>query len=295
METFRAVSVGQEAARRLGQASGIGRVHSAFSRTVNIELGGLAGDGWLSLHGPGPLPAPFGIACQALPDVPGLQGAPVRVEARALVVGERLRVSLDGCAVTETALPESAPMPPVVACLERACEGVSSGLLPAVAAVLEGRSLPADSLSRQAARHLSGLLSGTREASARRCLAAALGLLGLGPGLTPSGDDVLVGWLAGSRTAGGVGKRLGAAVGPRLLEAAAARTVKVSHAFLAAAVNGQVAEPVRAFVLTPDAERLDGLVALGETSGADLLAGYLLARFALEARPAGSTAPGRLP
>jgi hypothetical protein len=52
-------------------------------------------------------------------------------------------------------------------------------------------------------------------------------------------------------------------------------------ALLAAVVAGQVAEPVHRFVTRPDAPGLEALLALGATSGADLLVGYLFARHAL--------------
>jgi hypothetical protein len=112
-------------------------------------------------------------------------------------------------------------------------------------------------------------------------LAGATALLGLGPGLTPSGDDCLVGWLAGLWVGGAQGRALLAAIAPALLAAARERTGDLGRAFLVAAAAGQVAEPVRDFVVTPSPSHLAGLLALGATSGGDLLAGYCLARAAL--------------
>ncbi|MFQ5519944.1 MAG: DUF2877 domain-containing protein, partial [Candidatus Methylomirabilia bacterium] len=74
---------------------------------------------------------------------------------------------------------------------------------------------------------------------------------------------------------------LAKAVAPELLAAATDRTGPLSCAFLAAAAAGEAAEPVHGFALVPDSMRLAGLLRVGATSGADLLAGYLLARVAL--------------
>ncbi len=280
METLRAVALTREAARRLRAAAGSGRVHSAYARTLNVALDGLDEAGWLSLHGPGPIPSPFGIACPALPLTGIAPGAPVRVEPGAVVVGAALRVRLDGARRCDSRLPLGAPSPPVADCLVWAHAETREGLLPVAASVLKRTALPADPLARLAVPALAGLSAATAERDAAGALAAARGLLGLGPGLTPAGDDCLDGWLAGLWADGPAGRALVRAVGPALLRAAADRTTALSRAFLACAVAGAVAEPVRAFVAAPEAPRLAALLALGATSGADVLAGYLLARAA---------------
>lgn len=281
METLRAVRLTSEAARRLRVSHGIGRVHSAYARTVNVELEDLGTGGWVSLHGPGPIPSPFGIACESRPITAGLESASVRVEADAVVLDGSFRLRLDGALVSDTALPTPAPLPSVSECLTRALAGVTTGLLPTAAALLAGDVPPSDPLARTAAPALARLYAATRARNEADCLAAARPLLGLGPGLTPAGDDCLVGWLAGAWTAGAAGRRLVEAMEPDLLAAATHLTSRLSTAFLAAAVNGEAAEPLHGFVLAPTEARLAGLLALGATSGADLLAGYLLARAAL--------------
>lgn len=282
-----------EAARRLGRGRGTGRVHSAFARAVNVELDS---SGWVSLHPPGPIPAPFGIVCEPWVDGRGLAGAPVRVEADVIAVGDGFRVELGGAAVVDTTLPSPSPMPPVSRCraLADAADHAGRGLLPVVSALLTGCAAPTGALSRVAGPALARLADATAAGDPDGCVCAARPLLGLGPGLTPAGDDVLVGWLAGLRASGGRGRRLLAAVGRELAAAAAERTGALSRAFLLAAVDGQAAEPVWAFVRQPDETRLRALLALGASSGADLLAGYLLARHALErraTRPSGPATP----
>src|SRR5262249_15826683 len=162
---------------------------------------------------------------------------------------------------------------------------VGPGLAGVAAALLAGASPPVDPLGRLAAPALAALRAGTAAGDAARCLRAATALLGLGPGLTPSRDDCLVGWRAGLWVGGADGGALLAVTAPGLLAAARERTGALSRAFLAAAVEGQVAEPVRAFVVAPGPSQRAALRALGATSGSDLLAGYCLARQALFSGP----------
>jgi hypothetical protein len=276
--TLRAVRLTAEARRRLGAAAGRGRVHSAFARTVNLRLDALGAQGWLSLHGPGPIPSPFGIACETLPALDGLAGAPARTGPDGLVVEGWLRLDVGGASIDDSALPDDAPPPAITACLALAGPRGAEGLLPVVAARL-GR--PAARLPTPLAGLAGPALARLRDATAtgdgQGCLAAATALLGLGPGLTPSGDDALVGWLAALRVAGPKPRALAETLGERLLALAAGRTSPLSCAFLAAVAAGHVAVPVRGFVGRPDPTGLEGLLALGETSGADVLAGYLVA------------------
>jgi hypothetical protein len=283
VETLRAVRLTAVAAGQLQATGRTGRVHSAFARTANVELDGSAEPEWLSLHGPGPIPSPFGIACEAAPVLADHAGAAVRVEPDALVVEGRMRIRLAGARVEETMLPATAPMPSIDRCVARGLHGTADGLLPAVAALVVGVSPTAMPLAELAGPTLARLASATHARDAAGSLAAAERLLGLGPGLTPSGDDCLVGWLAAAWVGDDLGRALGKAVGPELLTAAGVRTGPLSRAFLAAAARGHVAVPVRDFVVAPDDRGLAGLLALGETSGADVLAGYLLGRHALPA------------
>ena len=111
-------------------------------------------------------------------------------------------------------------------------------------------------------------------------VAAGLKLIGLGPGLTPSGDDVLVGLGA---VLAATGDPLAVRVTPRWAEAAPDRTTNVAAAFHRSAARGQFAERVHDLV----AILLDGKVgeipaavtraaSWGATSGFDLLDGMAI-------------------
>lgn len=106
-------------------------------------------------------------------------------------------------------------------------------------------------------------------------------MAGRGPGLTPSGDDVLVGimhaitvWPALAAQAGGPQAR------SVLADAALPRTTRISGAYLEAAARGWATEPWHSLVQMlgrrPTAIRaaVRRILRVGETSGADALTGF---------------------
>jgi hypothetical protein len=97
----------------------------------------------------------------------------------------------------------------------------------------------------------------------------AAGLIGLGPGLTPSGDDYFGGMLVALRTLGrdAQANTLWRWLAPRL----AAGTSALSAAHLAAAAAGEAHEILHEVLADPrQAQRLDGI---GHCSGWDAFAG----------------------
>lgn len=125
--------------------------------------------------------------------------------------------------------------------------------------------------------------------------------VGLGPGLTPSGDDFLLGLVAAARAFGpDCGDETGAEVAGEVADAAA--TVRQSHYMLKAASRGHFPEPVLEMVAELGQAALGGrrsglseatrnLLALGSTSGQDMLAGIL---FWLETLQQAAPEPVRL-
>ena len=112
----------------------------------------------------------------------------------------------------------------------------------------------------------------------------ARGLIGLGPGLTPSGDDFLGGLMIGLHAAGD--RSAAAALWGWLEPLAARRTSAISRAHLSAAAQGEAHEAVHACVeglfgarTTPRGTRwgslLSRLDAVGHCSGRDGLAGVV--------------------
>ena len=106
---------------------------------------------------------------------------------------------------------------------------------------------------------------------------AAARIAGRGPGLTPSGDDLLMGIVLALVTWPHLSR---AACAPDLLvDAARPKTTRISGAYLDAARRGWAAEPWHALIRALDdaaATRaaVRRLARVGETSGADALTGF---------------------
>jgi hypothetical protein len=130
-----------------------------------------------------------------------------------------------------------------------------------------------------AARELSEALSNTRDE--REHVVSALGkLIGLGEGLTPSGDDFLVGYLASLHCGESEEWRLIAAdiMKLELLKA----TNAVSASFLILAASGlfskplcTLAEAVGGSIDSDIGRSLEVLQGIGHSSGLDIAAGFL--------------------
>ena len=106
-------------------------------------------------------------------------------------------------------------------------------------------------------------------------------LCGRGPGLTPSGDDFLAGWMAvGWLLYGPQPSFLASCL--RVNEIASQRTHRLSQCWLAYAAAGDVAHPIRELLSTMTrrdpaslANATQNVLSLGATSGYDLLQGIL--------------------
>jgi hypothetical protein len=157
---------------------------------------------------------------------------------------------------------------------------VAASALAAVRTVLSGAAL-AGADPGVDSRLLAGLAAAARDHDASVAVAARL--LGSGPGLTPSGDDVLTGFLAGAAAFG-----LDAAALRKATAALApARTTALSAALLWHAVRAECIDELAAVaaVLTSHRRRATGqagpavsrLLSVGHTSGAALALGLLTA------------------
>ena len=129
-------------------------------------------------------------------------------------------------------------------------------------------------------RWLDGALVGPNAPAPR----PVIDLLGLGGGLTPSGDDCLVGVLVALHAFGARGAA--ESVARIVARHAPHRTSRLSAAHLDAACAGEAIEPVHsaieaiAFNASPE-PAIDGLERYGHASGYDALAGVLLAASAI--------------
>lgn len=241
------LSLGRFAGRAL--VSGEARVIAVFERSCYVETP--AGLACIGMVGNGPLNAD----CEFLPD--------------AISVGDALRIDL-----SHATLWQARPAPAWNAASVR--ESLAQ--------------LSAASRDRLPGEGYAYLLDAARERPAVvralvRWIARpdgvpedARGLVGLGPGLTPSGDDLIGGILCALHATGQtqVAKRLGAWA----LPLAKAGTNRISQAHLVCAAEGECGEEVNSAIVAllsgeaPDLVRID---AIGHTSGWDALAGVYLA------------------
>jgi hypothetical protein len=290
-EAIPVVVLGSGAGRVLAEP-GEGRVLAVFERSLYLE-----GRGGLICLGPVSLVAgPLNLLCanwrpgEVAPGMLArLSGAEIRLASGAVF-------SLGG------AMDWRPPRPPEwratdlrrgLAALARAAarraprDGLGC-LIPALAdgerrAVAEDTASP---LLRRAAAGASALAEWLARDAGPPPPARARVLIGLGPGLTPSGDDLIAGALIALRAL----SRPEAAeqLGAWALALAATRTGVISHAHLAAAAAGEGAEPLHRVLAAicaaaeADLEReLDAADRIGHCSGWDGLAGVALAGAAL--------------
>lgn len=174
--------------------------------------------------------------------------------------------------------------------------GVDVVLLRARLEQVESALAVLEPLPTELASRITVLGDAIADGSVAALVAAGRGLLGFGPGLTPSGDDVLCGLLGGGRTvAAAVGSvHVDASLrgaGVELASLGAERTTAVSAALLAHAARAEIARPARGLLRallgrTPVGPALAGLLAVGHSSGRDLAVGLTMGvRAALETTP----------
>ena len=154
--------------------------------------------------------------------------------------------------------------------------GAGRGLGPLVGPWPEGSR---GDLADRARPVMSGLRKAVRDRNGEAAATMARALIGLGPGLTPSGDDALVGVAAACHA-------LGSPVSGFLADALVdvdARTTAIAASYLRHAGRGEFAERIHvllADLLGSDVSRIEPVVRAfvnwGASSGTDCLVGVLL-------------------
>ena len=281
----------QDFCRRRARAT----VEAVFERSFYLRAGDEficvgepdIGNGPLTLIGhPGPL-ADLDLA-----------GRPAALGGGHVLIGNSIRLSLDR---SEAWRSPPWPVCPSPSRLIETCSALA-------------RRAAIDAPEEGLARHVCGIgeasthqrplarIAGPRVATFERWLFAVLargrpsedaiqGLLGLGPGLTPSGDDFLVGALA---LLDCVGERdAHAALGRAIIAALPGATSALSACFLRAAAAGHVGETLHRAVSSIIAGDVGAAIAavdtIGHSSGWDMMAGITTTlRVAASTRPSSS-------
>ena len=275
-----ALSIGPAASLALSGAVAL-RVHSAFPSVLNLELEGSGRLVSLRAVRGGGLPHEV-----VLDRAEALEGWELSAGARAEVTEGAIRLPApSGILVVDLRGAARLPrrtLPPIVhlGAAHRACTQD-------LAARQEGCELRIDALRREcgAATAMGERLRGAAldlAAAARGPLMplrrAVAALVGLGPGLTPAGDDFLCGLLAAARAAD---PALITALGDAV-EASLGRTTSIGAFLLRWAVEGfwptALVDLAEGLAGEREAEALAGLAELcqlGHSSGCDLATGFL--------------------
>jgi hypothetical protein len=279
----------QLAARSRAQVVGV------QSRACHL---GLDADALVILSAPGVPLSPNGVAVDVAPTVTMTEagfraGQTVTLSSHGPgEAGADWRVVLDGAAIWE---PRPVLRRVALGLIEDRlrqirlavrAHGASESLLPLLwpAAAAPG-TLPA-ALIRLASVPARLLGEAAIRGDAESVAGAAAGLAGLGPGLTPSGDDLLAGFAAAWTLIGeslGLDGAGGREVASALVSGARAGASAVGRAWLGHAVRGELAEPLRRFadaLFAVDARDLEpalrAVLGVGASSGTDWAVGFFL-------------------
>ena len=275
---------------RLGRGPFQASVHSVFDRVVNVHCA--EEDRLYTLACRRSDDAP----CTLVVDIPSFaslglrRGMSTASNGAKLCVGEALAIGLASAAPWSSVLPpwpsHDVPVQWALGFADR--EGIGGGVKPRpgrrnAVEIETGRVL------RAAISALCSALSAGRMDEAYQ---HGSRLIGLGPGLTPAGDDFLVGLATVCAMPGG-GMQECRDLLARLIDGSGPRTNPISHAAMSEAARGRVRESIVQFASamtsgTRSTTELAArrLISIGATSGTDILLG-MLAGFQLRQAMAG--------
>jgi hypothetical protein len=268
--------------RRLEAGRLHGRVHSLFDRVANIEDS--AGDLFtLAGRGLDNAPATIVVDLESFEAVGLAVDDRVIASGRTLKLGRAIEIRLAACAAWDARLPaypRNCAQLPARLCEARTvleCHGRGGGMV----ARREVQGEFARAIETALAQRSSRLLEALARADFASACAHAASMIGLGPGLTPSGDDFLLGLFAvlnipDSPCNGWLGG------GAEVVARAGQATNAISLAALTHAARGHVRESVldliECLLLGPTddvAASMRRVLAIGSTSGADIACGLL--------------------
>jgi hypothetical protein len=278
-------------------------IHSVFHKAVNITYD----DTILALLSddlprmPNSLRLPSVVAVELLPQL--------RSGMEAWIGNERLLIPTRNFSLYLPSKPAWEPKPNIsthIWCSETVAQHVrllsqylknqpnQEGLIPLIGPLLLDQSALDTPLSRMALPKLRMLALASWQNDIAGVEDATRGLAGLGPGLTPSGDDALGGFaavmalLSPQLSADGASRKY---IARTIVNIARPRTTALSAVLLEHAAFGEVAEQVGTLLLSlslpADAseavlQNVDRVLAFGASSGGDILLGILLGLRTLE-------------
>jgi len=266
-------------AQRLMDAAEDGTVIAVFARSLYLRD---RSNRIACFGGPGLGAGPVNALCTAWPDEPAVMGGTAaRWRAGVLALGDGVEFEAASAAPWRPATPQAWRDETLSRALVRLAAMPARGLGAAIPTLVSQAPLPSgDRFQMAAFQGLLALSLWLRNPAVEPPPLIAT-LIGLGPGLTPAGDDVLGGALVALRALGRghTADRLAAWT----LARARGATSDISFAHLAAAAEGEGAAALHdaLVALAGDSEALSETVArldrIGHSSGWDALAGSVAA------------------
>ncbi|MGI6171462.1 MAG: DUF2877 domain-containing protein [Butyricicoccus sp.] len=263
------------------QSHSAGTVHSVYRKTINLLFGGQL----LALqaaHSPlSPLSLILDLTEQQMQAFPAAAGQSVSVSGGQLVIlcgGSPMEISCLRPMLYDPVLRGTLP-PSRRDTLLLAVQAVlnESGRSGFSLIVRRDPSVDGDLILSAAARYLRQAWTQYHAAQYEQSADSLCRVIGLGIGLTPSGDDFLCGIFAGLRLLGREQDAFSLAL-HRQAESCLDRTNEISAAFLSCALLGQFSQAVCSLPSVPSAEQLmQSFSAIGHSSGMDTLCGILFA------------------
>ncbi len=264
-----------------------GRIESVHAAAINIRFGSLLAT--IARESVGGLPMGILVSGeQRLDHLGAVRGMAARVHGSDLVVPDAgLLITLYGAATWSPVMP-ILPIEPIArrtgrtAAVLRLAVAIAprAGLAPLLAVMAGDTAAARGTLAEQAGPVLAGVLGLLQREETALAAHRAQSLIGLGPGATPSGDDLLVGLLAGMAA---TRHPQASSLAWRVAIRAPGRTTALSEQFLADAGRLRFSERVHNIATAVLAGRpaelgaaIDATLAWGASSGADLLVGLLI-------------------
>ena len=279
-------------AHKMLQEGRNGRVAAVFEKTFYIR----SGDGAACIGSTALISSPITVATDTCPTTDWRAGAmqvdiPWRISNSTIVFGHRLRISLKGAHIWRPGQPVRRRCDQaLIQAMALFCHAVKSRAPNKGLGMLVVQPSPPNDqrllkVAREPVEQLRRWLATTGcgdSAASSTMLQSARPLLGLGPGLTPSGDDFLAGIMIALHAFGreDSAHELWQTIHPWALQAGNF----ISFAHLAAASKGLGFAPIHDFLhvlLQGDSAKLtmhlDSIDNIGHTSGWDTLAGVFTA------------------
>lgn len=299
---FSCISIGSIAAKRISEDGFVGKVHSIFDKSFAMT-GRCDGLVFFVRHdvARGPLNVVVDLDVDlTFASLSMSVGDAVIRQRDSLFVGRYIEIRLCDARVwtCTTRLPQVASPLRVnekidalkVRVLELGNHGGLGQLVRYESQIIRGETIPDEVLPMISAKvlpHLRSLVSAIISEDLRTVENSAKSLVGLGIGLTPSGDDVLAGIMAGVSTLlanFSIDDRYITAVnGAIISHLQENRTNLISKEFLVCAARGQFVENVASLimdVLSPSENLINSkiqvVLKMGETSGTDITLGIIL-------------------